>query len=134
MRWYIINKYGKRVDPNLAPIDSDTFVIAEFNASENVPAFSVVTSDGYIANSNNIVHKNKLIGINKEAVNLGFVGNATVTGEISNPAWSWVPGDKLYLNGVTISTIAPAVGFSVQIGTASKSDTIVVLLQPSILL
>lgn len=134
MIWYIIDKNGKRVDPNLAPVDQDSFLIANFNASENVPAFNAVTSDGFSADSNNIAHRNKVIGINRASVNSGFVGNATVTGELSNPAWNWVRGAKLFLNGTTISAAAPTVGFSVQIGTASKSDTIIVLLQTSILL
>lgn len=106
----------------------------EFVATEDVFAFVPVTSTGRIADSTLSIHRNKVIGICKADVLTGFVGIAVGFGQITNVLWSWTIGDRIYLNGNALSTTAVSTGFSVQIGTATASDTIDVNIQPSILL
>lgn len=106
----------------------------DFVATETIAAYQVVTSDGKVGNSATISQKNKIIGIAKTNVAIGFAGKAIGFGEIQNVAWAWTVGDKIFLNGILLSTSAPATGFSQQIGTAIASDTIDVKDQPSVLL
>ncbi len=107
---------------------------ADFNATENIPAFTVVTIDGHRANSNNPVSdRGRVIGVSEAAVLSGFIGTAITGGEITNPSWSWTPGTKLFLNGQNISAAAPGTGFSQFIGTARNAQTIIVQLGPPIL-
>ena len=113
---------------------SITDLLIDFIATAAVPVFVLVTSTGVPADSTDVTHRNKVIGISTTAVSSGFAGKAVGFGQIKNPAWSWTIGDKLFLNGTTISTTAPSTGFSQMIGIANKSDTIDVDIHASILL
>jgi hypothetical protein len=105
-----------------------------FVANDNISAFQVVTSNGKIANSSNVAHKNKIIGISLTDVLIGFSGTAIGFGIIQNSAWTWTIGDKIFLNGTSLSITAPATGFSLLIATAIAIDTLDIIMQPSILL
>jgi hypothetical protein len=108
---------------------------AAFSATEDIPAFVIVTIDGHRADSNNPVSdRGRVIGITEEAVQSGFVGNALTGGEITNPLWNWTPGAKLFLNGQNLSTVAPSTGFSQFIGVARTATTIMIQLGDPILL
>lgn len=119
---------------NYITTHTGTSTSVSFNAQENILAFQAVTSDGKLGNSNLIQQKNKIIGIAQSNVNTGFVGNATGFGTIQNPSWNWTIGDKIFLNGTSLSSTAPSTGFSILLATATKTDTIDVIIQPSILL
>lgn len=106
----------------------------EYIATDNISAYDVVTSDGQKADSSDITHRNKIIGIAKTGTLIGFSGFAQGTGEITNPAWTWVVGDRIYLNGTSLSTIAPLTGFIQQVGTAVASNKINIEVASSILL
>lgn len=107
----------------------------KFSATADIAAFLPVTSTGRGADSSNTAHISKVIGINVASVLNGFIGYAVGSGgTIKNAGWSWTVGDKIFLNGTTLSTTAPSTGFSQQIGTAVASDTIAVKLSPAVLL
>ena len=107
-------------------------VLTDYIATENISIFDVVTSDGKVGNSAIVSQRNKIIGLSKTATLIGFMGTAIGFGEITNGAWTWTIGDKIFLNGTTLSTVAPSSGFSILIGTAIGTDTIKIELQPSI--
>jgi hypothetical protein len=106
----------------------------EFNAIELIPAFSLATAEGEVADSTDLAHFNKVIGMVIEDVPNGFVGNATVDSEVTNPAWAWSPGSKLFLNGIAISLTPPITGFSQMVAVARNSQTIIMRMEPPILL
>lgn len=103
-------------------------------ASENIPAFAAVTSQGKQASSNLTAQIGKIIGISIQPIPQGFSGLVQTIGDLTNPLWSWTPGDMLFLNGSTISKIPPNTGFLQILGTAKSSKTIMVELGPPILL
>jgi len=104
-------------------------------AAEPIPAFSVVTSKGKIADSANPSQSlGKVIGIAPVAIGNGFSGLVTESGDVTNPAWTWTVGDLVFLNGTSLSTSAPATGFSQAIGTARAPTILVVDLWTPVLL
>ena len=118
----------------IADIPASSTEYIPFIATQNIPAYSPVTSTGQIANSSTTAHRNKVIGIATATVNNGFSGNAKGFGTIINPLWTWTIGDRIFLNGTSLSTIAPLTGFIQIVGTATATDTIDVKLSQSILL
>lgn len=103
-------------------------------ASENILAFQPVTSNGEVANSNNLFHRNRVVGLAKENINNSFSGRVQSEGTITNPAWSWnkVP---IYINGDGIlSETPPSSGWSQTIGIAYKPDTITIEIDVAYLL
>lgn len=106
----------------------------EFLATEFIPAFSLATANGKVADSNNIAHFNKVIGITLVDVNNGAIGYATVDGEVTSIAWAWSPGSKLFLNGATISLSPPSSGFSQMVAVARNANIIVMKLGEAVLL
>jgi hypothetical protein len=106
----------------------------QFNATELIPAFSLATATGKVGDSANLAHFNKIIGMVIEDVPNGFVGNATVDGEVTNSGWAWSPGSKLFLNGTAISLTAPSAGFSQMVAVARNPQTIIMRMEPPILL
>jgi hypothetical protein len=57
-----------------------------------------------------------------------------IEGDITNPGWAWTSGDIIFLNGTSLSTVAPSSGFVQRIGIAKTSQTIVVGLGDPVLL
>jgi hypothetical protein len=98
--------------------------IAEVTVSENILAFDPINSDGTKANSAIVGKRGQLIGLALANINNGLSGNAVLFGEITNPAWSFVAGNIVYLNGTTVSTTPPSTGFIQKIGTMKSSTTL----------
>lgn len=86
----------------------DMSVTVEFVAQVNISSFQVVTSDGFVGDSAVIGQRSKIVGIALNNVLTGFTGTAVIAGKITNSGWAWTIGDILYLNGTSISTVAPA--------------------------
>lgn len=106
---------------------------ADIPATENIPALSLVTASGKIGDSNNLAHFNHIVGITMDAVLNGFIATCVVEGEVTSGTWSWANNDRLYLNGTTLSTVAPIAGaFCQYIALARNSQTIFVRLQKPI--
>lgn len=107
----------------------------EFLAQEDIAFADVVTSRGYRADTADYQTRNIIIGFAKESVATGFTGKAVSVGQIKNASWSWIPGDKIFLNGLgTIATLPPAITYVQMLGTATKSDTINVDIKQATLL
>jgi predicted RecA/RadA family phage recombinase len=110
-------------------------VVTEVLAQENINQFDMVTADGYIANSSVLSKKNKLVGMAMADIPTGFKGGVVSEGIIINELWAWAIGDKLFLNGTSISTTSPGAGnFSQMIGKAVASDTIEIKIDQAVLL
>ncbi len=103
-------------------------------ATENIPAFVAVTTSGKIANSSNLAHLGKVVGISVAAIASGFSGAVQLIGELTNPAWAWTSGDSIFVNGAGLSASAPATGWIKKLGTAKTPTTVIIELEESILL
>ena len=103
-------------------------------ATEDIPAFSVITDTGKVADNTNPFYKNIILGIVPEAISDGFSGKAIIAGLTTNALWAWTRGDILYLNGTTISKTPPTTGFRVMIGQALSATEVDVKITESILL
>jgi hypothetical protein len=112
----------------------DGLELLDVQAAEDIPAYTFITVTGFKANSNNIAHYGKVIGIVQIATLTGFIASAVDEGEIQNPTWTWTPGAKLFINGTSISTTPPASGFSQKVAVAENANTIIVGLEQPVLL
>jgi hypothetical protein len=110
-------------------IDNAENIITKIEAQENLPVYTIVTVDGYIADSTNIAHLNKVFGITIENINNDLAGKVLTFGYIQNTNWNFQQGTKLFLNGTTIDTVPSSTGFSQEIGNAFNSNTIYFSLQ-----
>lgn len=108
--------------------------VLDIQAAEDIPAYTFITVTGFKADSANIAHYGKVIGIVQLATLTGFIASAVDEGEITNVAWSWSPGAKLFINGVAISATPPSSGFSQMVAVARNATTIIVRIEPPILL
>lgn len=117
-----VNRGDEALPPN-PPIIYGS--VLDFLATMTVPAYSIVTSRGEVADSTDIFDYDRVIGISPLAVGNGFIGQAVADGEVTNPSWSWSPNDKLFLNGTSISTTPPASGFCQLLGVARTATTVI---------
>lgn len=113
------------------PTSEDT---ADILATENIPAFSLVTANGKVADSSNFSHFGHVVGLSTVVVLNTFIDTVVVEGEVTNGLWSWTNNDKIFLNGTSLSTTPPITGFSQFIAIARNNNTIFVRLQQPILL
>lgn len=127
-----INDVVNEITNNIINIGGSSVV--PFVAQENISGFQAVTSDGKVGDSTVIGQRNKIIGLSSTVVSTGFEGNAIGSGPVQNPVWTWVVGSKIFLNGITLSTTPPSIGFIQIIGTATISDTVDIKLGQSVLL
>lgn len=104
------------------------------NAAEDLAAFSMVTADGHVANSANTGHYGKVVGITSTFVASGFVAQLFDDDEVDNPLWSWSVGQKLFLNGITLSTTPPSSGFCQMVAVARNPTTVIMRIEIPILL
>jgi hypothetical protein len=104
------------------------------NADENIQSFQVITADGKRADSNNLSHRGKVVGIAKSNTNTGFNCPVITSGEVVNPVWTWTEGQIIFLNGNELSATPPQEGWLQQIAIAKNATTIVVeILNPYLL-
>lgn len=106
----------------------------EVVAAEDIPAFSAVTAQGNVGDSSNTAHYGKVVGIAQTDVTSGFIATLVVDTELTNPLWSWSPNTILFLNGTLLSATPPSSGFSQVVAVARNATTIIVRLEPPILL
>lgn len=108
--------------------------VVSVTATTNIPAFQATTSTGDRADSSNVLHYGKVVGITKAVVLSGFVVEVCQIGEIQNLGWSWTAGQNIFLNGNSLSSSSPVSGFIQQVGIAKNSTTVIVKLASPILL
>lgn len=109
-------------------------IYTEVEASEYIPKYKIVTTDGYICDSTDITQRHKAVGIAMNNTSIGFNCNCVVKGIIEDATFSFTPNATLYLNGTNISTTAPTTGYILSIGKSITSDKILIDVQRSILL
>lgn len=114
-------------------VDNTDAIITEILAAEDIHQYSLVTSDGYVADSSNVLHRDKIVGIALESFNNGFVGKVQVYGELYEPSWTWTLG-AVFLNSTSLSQTPPTTGFVQVIGRSKTSEIMLVKLEESILL
>lgn len=100
----------------------------------SIPAGSPITVTGHLANSNNLSHYGKVVGITRTDATLGNIVSVATDTELVNSSWSWFPASVIFLNGTSLSVTPPTSGFSQQLALAKNAETIVVQLEPSVLL
>jgi len=106
---------------------------AQAVAAVNLSAFDIVTVDGFKADSGTPAHYGKVVGITRSAVSTGFVADVIYYGEVTNGSWSWTAGQKLFLNGSTLSTTPPSSGFIQMVAIAKNNNTIVMRMETPVL-
>lgn len=124
---------GDPGDPGIGGTSAEQ-ILVDFLAAQDLQAYDPVTLLGTIGDSSVVTQRGKVIGLVMSDVESGFIGQAIIEGEIENPAWSWSPGTKLFLNGSTLSATPPTTGYSQQIAVAETDTSIVVQPKPAILL
>jgi hypothetical protein len=117
----------------VGPLSPPTaFEAVEIVAAEDLPARSFVTAAGRVADSTNVLHMNHVIGITMTDVPSGNVAIVVVEGEVSDSTWSWSADTKLFLNGTSLSTVPPSVGFSQLLAISRNDQAIFIRLQTPI--
>jgi len=106
----------------------------DVQVAQDTPAYSLVTANGLLADSANIAHYGKVIGMTPIFVANGQIAQLLDDDEVTNGAWAWSPGTKLFLNGTVISATPPSSGFSQMVAVARNANIIIVKLGPPILL
>ena len=111
---------------NNGVVDSSESIILTIVANESIPQFQLMTSTGYIADSSNLAHINRVSGISINAITQNTSGEVLAYGKITNTNWNFTTGNILFLNGTAISETAPTSGFICQIGKVVNSNTILI--------
>ena len=106
------------------PVICQSEIFEEVLATEDLPAFVIILATGKRADSSDATHQGRVIGITVEPVPSGQTGRFISEGTVENPEWSWTPGDRLYLNGMSISAILPSIGFLQPVAIAETPTTI----------
>lgn len=95
-------------------------------ASEYLPSFYPVHTNGFLADSNKIQSLGRCFGISIDNIVLGTSGRIQSTGTIENPSWNFTPNQNVFLNGKGIlSQTLPLTGFVQKIGTANKYNSLI---------
>ncbi len=73
---------------------------------------------------NSIQAKSYVAGISKNTAVSGENVQVVTKGTLSDPSWSWIPGEPLFVDTLGNITQTVTSGFRVQIGNAINSNTI----------
>lgn len=96
--------------------------------AQDTPAFSPINADGTISDSYDLADLNQFVGLSRVDLLTGQCGSIQFNGEIYNPSWEFTIGDPIYINGQSISNVAPTHGPSAwkqRIGTVVRINTII---------
>ena len=110
-------------------VDGAESIITTIVAREPILKYSFVTISGYKADSSNLEHLNKIVGVAIEDIEKDKSGKVLVSGKVVNANWNFQPNTLLYLNGSEISIVPPNSGFICQIGKVINSNTILVKIE-----
>jgi len=97
-------------------------------AAQTILPYTVVTADGYIADSTNNAHYGKVIGICIAGGAIGTSIQVQFSGKVTKPSWGLSIGPAM-LNGTSIGVRASFTGFAQRLGNTIATDTIVLGLQ-----
>lgn len=109
-------------------------IYVNFTAAVDLAAYDPVTNNGELADSDNLAHNGRVVGVVKAATFTGAIGLAIIEGTIIDPSWVWAPNTKLFLNGTTLSATAPTTGFSQMLAVARTDMEILIQPKHAILL
>lgn len=126
------NNATDSIDIILEATSKNNFTEIVFN--EDIEKLKVVTVDGFKANSNNLNHHNKILGISKSDTSQDHSGQVYYSGELFDLDISYPIGTNLFLNSDSISPIAPTIGFIQSLGKIIKPNTILIDIQESYIL
>lgn len=98
-----------------------------------VPAYSIVTVSGEIADSSNVNHRNKILGMDISGTTFNTGGKAVYSGIIEKLSWNW-SGSVLFLNGTSLSSTPPTTGFCCEIAKVLSPTSILIGIKKAILL
>ena len=95
-------------------------------AHEDVPAFRAITSTGYLADSTNIAHLSKFIGVSLAHILISTSGDVALGGIVTNPAWTFNIGDRIFLGGAGVlqNTVPIGAVFVLKLGQAITTTSI----------
>jgi hypothetical protein len=87
------------------------------------------------ASSSVVNSANKILGLTSGSVVNGQPVEVVTSGTITEPSWSWLIGDAVYVstNGTLAQTV-PTSGYILQVGVATNSTTINIDLKLPIIL
>lgn len=92
---------------------------------EAARGFSVITTEGKCADSNDIAHAARIFGVTSGGRALaGQMREVHAWGQLTNLNWCWRANDVIYLNGTQLSTVPPETGFVLRVGCAINDHTI----------
>jgi hypothetical protein len=108
-------------------------------AGEDLGGHRVVISSGgnlYYANTTNLLHKNRVVGLTLGAVSTGVVSSYLKEGLITEPSWAWNTSLPVYLadNGLLTQTPVNVTGFVMIVGMPASSTSLYISFQPPIIL
>lgn len=113
-------------------VDYDVPRFVQVVVLQDTPAYSILTTSGFIADSSNMVYFGRVLGMVETFYPNGSMANVITDLDITNNTWSWSPNSRLYLNGTSISASPPVTGFSQRVAVAINANIISMGLQPPV--
>ena len=111
-----------------------------YEAAEDIGGHSAITLNtagkAIKATNTNSKHAAAILGVTSAAVTTGSQVAATDIGLVTNPGWGLTIDMPVYLglNGVLTQTIPVSPSFIKQLGIAISSDSVLVSIEPSIII
>lgn len=113
-----------RIDLSFLYQNSSALFI-EVVASSYIPIFFPINLSGVVANSTKLHKVGRCHGLASDNTLVGTAGRFQCTGTIQNTAWSFIPGENVFLNGYNLTHSIPTTGFVQKLGTAKNNNTLV---------
>ena len=130
----VIGAQGIPGPPGLPGSGSASFNVTASATVSQYAAIAIVGGVTTLADSSNLAHVSKLCGLAASTALAGAELVVQFSSTIVNIGWNWQPG-PIYLGpSGTISQTAPTVGFVQIIGIAINPTTILLQLQPPLVL
>jgi hypothetical protein len=108
--------------------------MTNIDVTGHISAFSPVTIHGEQADTNNPEHFGIVVGISLDEAWPGDNLVVQYYGLVTNPAWQWLPKQKLWISGSGLNTEPPATGWNQLIAVCvSETDVFIRLREPILL-
>jgi hypothetical protein len=121
---------GQTVQLPVSALQGSGAARLQLEAGAPVTAYKVVTTDplgfGIHASSGIAAHVDQVIGVALQSAAPGAFFEVAESGLVTNPGWSWSPGQPLFIGLDGAIGTAPVGNFTLQIGYAKTDQTIYV--------